>query len=80
MQSNTNDEMAVRDMLKSLSAKDFLKIGMNEIAYIRPFPVLGQSESVAVYAADGTQLSVLESVDLALATIRHNDLMPVTLH
>lgn len=80
MQNNTNDDIAVRNMLRSLSPKDFLKIGINEIAYVRPFHVHGQENAVAVYAADGTQLSVLDSMDLALATLRHNDLMAVTLH
>ena len=80
MQNDTNNDIIVRDMLRSLSQKDFLKVGMNEIAYVRPFPVQGQKSAVAVYAADGTQLSVLDSMDLALATLRHNDLMAVTLH
>ena len=80
MNSNLPDS-DVRDLLKGLSTRDFLKIGMHEIAYVRSIPLPGQTkEAFAVYAADGTQLSVLETMDMAIATLRHNDLVPVTLH
>ncbi len=81
---NNSQENNVRDFLKGLSTNDFLRIGMNEIAYVRPFAVTGgnsdEKQAFAVYAADGTQLSVLDSMDMAMATLRHNDLIPVTLH
>ncbi len=71
----------VRDMLKGLSKRDFLRIGMDEIAYVRSIEISGaEKEAFAIYAADGTQLSVLDSMDMAMATLRHNDLLPVTLH
>ncbi len=34
----------LRDMLKALSPRDFLQIGMNEIAYVRPVK-LGNKQS-----------------------------------
>lgn len=74
--NNTN----VRDLLKGLSSGDFLKIGMNEIAYIRPLDSLADHTVFAVHAADGTQLSILDTMDMAMATLRHNDLVPVTVH
>ena len=78
---NDSQENIVRNMLAGLSPRDFLKIGMDEIAYVRPIVVKGAEEPVfGVYAADGTQLSVLNSMDMAIATMRHNDLLPVTLH
>lgn len=71
----------VREFLKGLSSRDFLRIGMDEIAYVRTIPLPGQTKTaVAIYAADGTQLSVLDTMDMAMATLRHNDLMAVTLH
>lgn len=79
MDKNTQDN--VREMLKALSSRDFLKIGMDEIAYVRSIETSGVAKpAYAVYAADGTQLSVLDSMDMAMATMRHNDLLPVTLH
>lgn len=74
------DNTNVRDLLKGLSSGDFLKIGMNEIAYIRPLDSLADHTVFAVHAADGTQLSILDTMDMAMATLRHNDLVPVTLH
>jgi hypothetical protein len=78
---NDSQENIVRNLLVGLSPRDFLKIGMDEIAYVRPILVKGVTKPVyGVYAADGTQLSVLDSMDMAIATMRHNDLLPVTLH
>ncbi len=71
----------IRELLKALSPKDFARIGMDEIAYVRPVSIVGRgTDAYAVYAADGTQISVLDSMDMAIATLRHNDLVPVTLH
>lgn len=75
---NDTTESDARTFLKGLSRQDFLRIGMNEIAYMRP--VLGDDQSIGIYAADGTRLGVMESKAHALEAIRHNDLMPVTLH
>ena len=78
---NDSQENIVRNMLAGLSPRDFLKIGMDEIAYVRAISMKGYTKPVyGVYAADGTQLSVLDSMDMAMATMRHNDLLPVTLH
>ena len=78
--NNELPQADVRTLLKALSSQDFARIGMHEIAYIRPLKTPGVDNAFAVYAADGTQLSVLESMDMAIATLRHNDLVPVTLH
>ncbi len=83
--NNDSQQNNVRDILKALSPRDFLRIGMDEIAYVRPVSLKGMQatdvkEAFAIYAADGTQLSVLDSMDMAIATMRHNDLVPVTLH
>lgn len=80
MNNNTSQD-TVRELLKSLSARDFLKIGMDEIAYVRPVTLSGHNKpAYGVYAADGTQLSVLDNMAMAMATLRHNDLLAVTLH
>lgn len=80
MNSNLPDS-TVREFLKGLSPHDFLRIGMDEIAYVRTIPLEeNEKTAFAIYAADGTQLSVLDSYDLAMATLKHNDLVPVKLH
>jgi len=65
--------------LKELSAQDFLTFGVQDIAYVRPVRVDGQ-EGYAVHAADGTPLSILESLSEALHIIQHNDLETAALH
>jgi len=76
---NNTSETNIRGFLKGLSSQDFLRIGMNEIAYMRPL-TSGDERSIGVYAADGTRLGVMESKARALEAMRHNDLLPVTLH
>lgn len=72
-------ESNVRDFLKDLTPQDFLRIGINEIAYMRPLSLNDDSNTVGIYAADGTKLGTTESKAHALEAIRHNDLMLVTL-
>jgi len=66
--------------LKSLTAQDFLYLGLQQVAYVRPVTLDEGKTAFAVHAADGTTLSVLDSLDTAVVTIRHNDLEPITVH
>lgn len=68
-----------RDLLKGLSTQDFLNFGIQQIAYIRPVTLQG-SEAYAVHAADGTPLSVMDTLDSALMAVKQNDLEAVVLH
>jgi len=65
--------------LRKLSAQDFLSFGMHDIAYVREVDIDGKS-GYAVHAADGTPLSVLNSLNEALHIIAHNDLETAILH
>ena len=78
METNQNTELA---FFEELSVKEFLDVGMNKIAYIRQVDSTDETaeETFAVYAADGSQISVMDSYDTAIAAIRINDLYPVTL-
>lgn len=67
------------DILKALSSDDFLGLGMEQIAYIRPI-VVRRQDAFAIHAADGTPLSIAESQESALILVRRNDLEPVTVH
>lgn len=75
------------DLLKELSTQDFLDVGLNQVAYIRRVEALqdeqlkeGADKVYAVYAADGSQISLMDSYETAVNAIRINDLFPVTLH
>lgn len=73
-------EEEVRNILKGLSNQDFLKVGLHQIAYIKPVNADAEHQSFSIHAADGSEIVRLETIDLAMAAIRHNDLHPVTLH
>ena len=67
-----------RQVLRSLSSSAFLSLGVNQIAYIRPINVMHQT-AYALYAADGSRLAVIETLEGAVIAARQNDLDPVTL-
>lgn len=72
-------DIIVREILINLSQKDFLNIGMDQIAYIRPLK-LHADEFYAVHAADGTPISVVNSMDSALASVKSSEMHAVTVH
>ena len=72
-----NKDITVSNYFRNLSAKDFLTFGIQHIAYIRPIHFEDRT-TWSVHAADGTPLTVLESEEIALALVRHNELEPVT--
>lgn len=65
--------------LRNLSPQDFLSYGVQDVAYVRQIHVDGRA-GFAVHAADGTPLSVTNSLQDALHLIHHNDLDSVLLH
>lgn len=76
MDNNSITEEKTLELLKELTIQDFLNVGLDQVAYIK----CAEDESFSVYAADGSQISVMDSYDTAVAAIRVNDLFPVTLH
>lgn len=60
-----------------LSSQAFAALGLQDLAYIKPVQREGKT-MVAVHAADGTELAVAESRDVAIAFIRQNDLEAVS--
>ena len=62
-----------------LSSQAFAALGLQNLAYIKPVEREGKPV-IAVYAADGTELAVAESRDVAIAFIRQNDLEPLSAH
>lgn len=67
------------NILKALSKQDFLNFGMQQVAYIRPVRIKDR-DAYAIHAADGTPLSVMDTMDTALIAVRHNDLEPIRVH
>jgi len=66
---------------QSLTLDDLLTVGMNQVAYIRTIDSDDkETPEFSVHAADGTQISIMDSYDMALAAVKMSDLFPVTLH
>jgi hypothetical protein len=65
--------------LKNISAKEFALWGIQDIAYIRPVTIEGQ-KAYAVHAADGTQVAVMNTLEVAAAAVCQNDLEPLSVH
>jgi len=81
MHDNNIDQSDTLALLKQLTIQDFLDVGIDQVAYIKR--LVGDNEDndiYAVHAADGSQISVMDSYDTAIAAIRVNDLHPVTVH
>lgn len=66
----------------NLTTEELLTVGMDQIAYIKVIDKddMEGTPEFSVHAADGTQLSIMDSYDMALAAVRMSDLFPVTLH
>ena len=65
--------------LRQISAQEFALLGMQDVAYIRRV-VVNDEAGFAIHAADGTEVAVLPSRDIAFATVRQHDLEPVSVH
>jgi hypothetical protein len=70
---------AVASALRQLSAADWARFGVQEIAYVRPVLVNGV-KAVAIHAADGTQIGAAPNVPMAVAAILQHELAPALVH
>jgi hypothetical protein len=56
-----------------------LTFGLNDIAYLKPANVNGQSV-YAIHAADGSQLAFVANREVGFAAMHQHELEPVSLH
>ena len=73
-----NEDQEV-ELLRNCSAQEFAYWGMKDFAYIRPVRVDGKP-AMAVHAANGTQLAVLDTFAAAQVTVLQNDMAPLSVH
>ena len=64
---------------RELSATELGVLGVNDVAYVKRVLVDG-AVRFAVHAADGSEMAVFPDRELAFATVRHNDMEPVSVH
>ncbi|MGF1624090.1 MAG: DUF1150 family protein [Alphaproteobacteria bacterium] len=72
--------MHVEQPLRLLSQADFLRLGTDDVAYIKPIVSKDGTRAYAIHAADGSALAVAASYLLAEATIKQNNLEPLAAH
>jgi hypothetical protein len=75
--TDTTPERKLIASLRALSPHDWLGFGVGAVAYVRPVTIEGE-KVFAVHAADGTPLSVARSFDVACASVRQDDMEPVS--
>lgn len=78
MNTNTSDNH-VPPAPGNLSAEDFLALGAETTAFVRPIEVDGKSV-YGIFSAFGQPLGYAESFAVAQATVRQNDLEPFSVH
>lgn len=76
----TTDTSLNTDKHNRLSMNDFLNFGVDQMAYVKGVRRDDGHQVFGIYAADGTQLSVLERFESAIAVLHDNDLTPVSVH
>jgi hypothetical protein len=65
--------------IRHLSDEQLAKLGVSQIAYVKPVVVDGV-QGFAIHAADGTAMAVAGDRDVALAAIRQHEMFPVSVH
>lgn len=65
--------------LRNLSVQDFVRLGAEEVAYLRPV-ILNGALAFAIHAADGTPIGAAPSAQLAAAAIRQHEMEPALVH
>ncbi|HEX3535193.1 MAG TPA: DUF1150 family protein [Stellaceae bacterium] len=64
---------------EEITAQELAVLGVQDVAYVKPVEAEGKP-AFAICAADGTQMAVVPSRDLAFAVIRQNDMEGVSVH
>jgi hypothetical protein len=62
-----------------MSDNDLANLGLQFVAYVKPVAMPGVT-AYAIYAADGTEIGIMENRDIAMAAVRSHDLEPVCVH
>lgn len=70
---------AVMFDLRSITAEQLARLGMQQVAYVKAVKVNG-AEGFAIHAADGTPMAVADELQIAVAAIRDHEMVPVWVH
>ena len=62
-----------------MTDQDMTALGLEIVAYVKPVEVEGDA-CFGIYAADGTEITVVSDRDVAFAAVRQQDLEPLSVH
>ncbi|MCW3474843.1 DUF1150 domain-containing protein [Limobrevibacterium gyesilva] len=65
--------------IHKISTDELAKLGVSQIAYIKPVVVDGAA-AFAIHAADGTPMAVAGDREVALAAIIQHEMLPSLVH
>jgi len=65
---------------QELSATEFAALGMQNVAYVKPTTRENGRTRYAIHTADGSEVAVVAGRDIAFATVRQNDMEPLSVH
>ena len=76
--TSTPPESVIFD-IRMLSPADLGRLGMQQVAYVKPVMFNG-AHAFAIHAADGTPMAVAPDWHLACAAIVEHEMVPVPVH
>lgn len=65
--------------IRHLSTEELARLGVAEIAYIKPVMMNG-APAFAIHAADGTPMAVAGDRDVAISAIIQHEMLPSLVH
>lgn len=68
------------ERIRQMSQGDLAVLGLQGVAYVRPYVTPEGASVFAIHAADGTRLALAANEALALSAIREYELEPVSVH
>ncbi|WP_085902417.1 MULTISPECIES: DUF1150 family protein [Kiloniella] len=72
--------MMIKQVISELMTdQDMTALGLEIVAYVKPVDVDGDA-CFGIYAADGTEITVVSDRDVAFAAVRQQDLEPLSVH
>ena len=66
--------------LRHITADALAHLGIEQVAYVKPVTLDDGKTAFAIHAADGQEMAVMADREVAFATVRQNDLEPVSIH
>ena len=63
-----------------MTAAALAHFGIEQVAYVKPITLENGETAFAIHAADGQEMAVMADREVAFATVRQNDLEPVSVH